>query len=159
MTIHSDDELQGLEAVGRIVARVLDAMEDRARAGVTTAELDEVAARSLAAQGARSAPRLVYDFPGYTCISVDDEVVHGVPGERLLRRGDLVKLDVTVEKDGFMADAARTVLVEGRGGPGAHLAAAGCSWTPTAGRCAPPTGLWPPTTSTPWSSPGVGPSC
>lgn len=111
-----------MRAAGRVVAAVLDQMEEQVRAGVSTAELDEVAARTLSAHGARSAPRLVYDFPGETCISVNDEVVHGVPGARTLVRGDLVKLDVTVELDGLMADAARTVLVDDGGGAGARLA-------------------------------------
>jgi methionyl aminopeptidase len=81
------------------------------RPGVTTAELNAVAARILAEHGARSAPMLVYDFPAETCISVNDEIVHGIPSGRTLEAGDLVKLDVTVEKDGYMADAAITVPV------------------------------------------------
>ena len=59
--------------------------------------------------GAQSAPQLVYKFPGVNCISLNDEAVHGIPSERRVEEGDLVKLDVTVEKDGFMADAAITV--------------------------------------------------
>jgi methionyl aminopeptidase len=122
MTIRDDRDLDLLKAAGTIVARVLDAMEAEVRAGITTAELDAVAGRALRRHGARSAPRLVYRFPGETCISVNDEVVHGVPASRPLVRGDLVKLDVTVEKDGYMADAARTVIVDDRGGLGARLA-------------------------------------
>jgi len=61
--------------------------------------------------GAKSAPALVYSFPGTSCISLNEEAVHGIPGNRTVREGDLVKLDVTVEKDGFMADAAVTVPV------------------------------------------------
>jgi methionyl aminopeptidase len=61
--------------------------------------------------GAQSAPALVYQFPGVSCISLNDEAVHGIPSRRRLQPGDLVKLDVTVEKDGFMADAAITVPV------------------------------------------------
>ena len=61
--------------------------------------------------GAQSAPALVYGFPGVSCISLNDEAVHGIPGKRALQQGDLVKLDVTIEKDGFMADAALTVPV------------------------------------------------
>ena len=61
--------------------------------------------------GAQSAPQLVYKFPGVNCISLNDEAVHGIPGERAVEAGDLVKLDVTIEKDGFMADAAETVAV------------------------------------------------
>jgi len=59
---------------------------------------------------------MVYKFPGATCISLNDEAVHGIPGDRQLEEGDLVKLDVTVEKDGYMADAAVTVPVGRVGG-------------------------------------------
>jgi methionyl aminopeptidase len=86
-------------------------MRRAVRPGVTTAELDAIAAREFARAGARSGPQLDYDFPGVTCISVNDEAVHGIPGRRRLRRGDLVKLDVTAELDGFYADACRTVIV------------------------------------------------
>lgn len=65
----------------------------------------------MAQHGGRAAPSLVYQFPGISCISVNDEVAHGITGSRRLKDGDLVKLDVTVEKDGFMADAAITVPV------------------------------------------------
>ena len=72
----------------------------------------------FAAHGARSAPAMVYGFPGTVLISVNDEVVHGMPGPKRLESGDLVKLDVTVEKDGYIADAARTVIV----GSGSEIA-------------------------------------
>ena len=93
------------------MAETLDALEQGVRAGVTTAELDGIAAALFRRRGARSAPALVYGFPGTVLISVNDEIVHGVPGSRQLRDGDLVKLDVTVEKDGYIADAARSVVV------------------------------------------------
>lgn len=102
----------GLAAVGRITRLTLDALEAHVRPGVTTGELDDVAARIFADEGARSAPAMVYGFPRTVLISVNDEIVHGVPGPRRLQRGDLVKLDVTVEKGGYVADAARTVIVE-----------------------------------------------
>ena len=123
MTIRRQDELDGLEAAGRIVAETLAAMRDAVRPGVSTRALDDVAERIFTARGARPAPRLVYGFPGVTCISVNDEVVHGIPGGRRLEPGDVVKLDVTAEKDGLMADAARTVLVEPRSPRTAALAA------------------------------------
>jgi methionyl aminopeptidase len=88
------------------------------RIGVTTAELDAVAAALFAEHGARSAPAMVYGFPGTVLISINDEVVHGVPGPRQIKSGDLVKLDVTVEKNGYVADAARTVVA----GDGSDLA-------------------------------------
>lgn len=111
MSIESERDLQGLKSAGRVVALVIQAMRDAVREGISTAELDEIAARVLHEHGARSAPRAVYNFPGTTCISVNDEAVHGVPGSRQLQKGDLVTLDVTVELDGYYADAAVTVGV------------------------------------------------
>lgn len=113
MSIQTERDWTGMRRVARIVRMTLDAMEKEVRPGVSTAELNEVAAGVFAAHGARSAPTLVYGFPGSALISVNDEVVHGVPGQRRLERGDVVKLDVTTEKDGYMADAARTLVVEG----------------------------------------------
>ena len=118
MSIESDDDLAGMREAGRITIETLDALQAGVAAGVTTGELDEVARAILNARGARSAPALVYGFPGTVLISVNDEIVHGIPGTRRLRRGDLVSLDVTIEKDGFIADAARSVVV----GAGTQLA-------------------------------------
>src|SRR5262245_31370563 len=111
MSVETREELLALKEAGRIVRAALDAMCAVVAPGVTTGSLDTIAEGVLAAEGARSAPRLVYGFPAATCISVNDEVVHGIPGARVLREGDLVTLDVTVEKEGFMADAAVTVPV------------------------------------------------
>lgn len=111
MSIRSRRDLEGLRAAGRVVALALAEMRRRVVPGVTTRELDEVAAAVFAHHGARSAPQLAYRFPGVTCISVNDEAVHGIPGSRRLADGDLVKLDVTAELDGYMADAAVTVGV------------------------------------------------
>jgi methionyl aminopeptidase len=113
MSIESSADRKALGRVSRIVAEVLDALERAVRPGVTTAELDGIAAALLRRRGARSAPALVYGFPGTVLISVNDEIVHGVPGSRRLQQGDLVKLDVTLEKDGYIADAARSVVVGG----------------------------------------------
>src|SRR5882762_8715606 len=111
MSIQDELELNSLKAVGRIVRQVLDAMKAEVRPGVTTRYLDEVGGEVMRANGAHSAPSMVYKFPGINCISLNDEAVHGIPGDRELREGDLVKLDVTLEKDGYMADAAITVPV------------------------------------------------
>src|SRR5882724_9241315 len=100
-----------MRAAGSIVRRMIEAMKRAVRPGVTTAELDEVGAAVMREHGAQSAPQLVYKFPGVNCISLNEEAVHGIPGERAVQEGDLVKLDVTIEKDGFMADAAETVAV------------------------------------------------
>lgn len=111
MSIDSDADLRGMQRAGHAVAVTLAEMCQAARAGITTADLDALAARTLARLGAQSAPKLVYQFPGHTCISVNEEIVHGVPGPRVLRPGDVVKLDVTAECDGYIADAATTVLL------------------------------------------------
>jgi methionyl aminopeptidase len=111
VSIDHPEELAALRAVGRVVAETLRELARRVRAGVSTGELDDVAAHIFARHGARSGPSLDYDFPGTVCISVDDECVHGIPGPRRLREGQLVKLDVTAELDGFYADACRTVPV------------------------------------------------
>jgi methionyl aminopeptidase len=111
MSIQSSLELEKLQIIGRIVRRALDATAAAARPGITTRELDEVGARVLAEHGAESAPPKVYNFPGALCISVNDEAIHGIPGERAIRAGDLLKLDLVAEKDGYFADAAVTVEV------------------------------------------------
>jgi methionyl aminopeptidase len=100
-----------MSQVGRLVGLALAEMQKLVAPGITTAELDHAGAAFLRRHGARSAPQLVYDFPGFTCISVNEQIVHGVPGPRRLRAGDVVKLDVTAELGGYIADAAVTVLV------------------------------------------------
>lgn len=104
MIISNQDELEKMRDIGRICARTLQLMGEALRPGVTTKELDEIGRKALEAAGARSAPELCYDFPGATCISVNEEVAHGIPGERVLREGDLVNIDVSAEKDGFFSD-------------------------------------------------------
>jgi methionyl aminopeptidase len=86
-------------------------MKAAAHVGMTTAELDTVAASTFKRFGARSAPQLTYGFPGVTCISVNDEIVHGIPGPRRLAAGDVLKVDVTAELGGYIADAATTILL------------------------------------------------
>ena len=111
MSITEPGEFEALRAAGAIVRLVLEAMKSQVRPGITTGELDAIGAAVMQDNGARSAPATVYNFPGSNCISLNDEAVHGVPGARALECGDLLKLDVTIEKDGFMADAAETVAV------------------------------------------------
>jgi methionyl aminopeptidase len=121
MSVETEEELAALRAAGRVVADALRAMSRAVRPGVTTAELDEVGAKVFDRAGARSGPRLDYGFPGVNCISVNDEAVHGIPGRRRLRDGDLLKLDVTAELDGFYADACVSVPVGRPGAPATRL--------------------------------------
>ena len=111
MSIDEPAELEGMRRAGAVVASTLREVREEVRPGITTAELDAVAERVFRRSGARSGPQLDYDFPGAICISVDAEAVHGIPGPRRLRSGQLVKLDVTAELDGFYADACVTVPV------------------------------------------------
>lgn len=111
MSIENEQDLQGIREAGRLVADALAAMRTGVRPGITTRELDALGAEPIARGGGRSAPQIVYDFPGVNLISVNDEIVHGVPGARRLEPGDVVKLDVTVELNGYVADAAETVIV------------------------------------------------
>jgi methionyl aminopeptidase len=111
MTVRRQQELAGLRRVGRVVRRAIDRMAAALRPGITTAELDAIGAGVLAEFGARSAPQIFYDFPGVATISINDEAVHGIPGARVVRPGDLVKIDVTAELDGYLADACTTVCV------------------------------------------------
>jgi methionyl aminopeptidase len=95
MSIESPEDVAGLKGVGKIVALTLKAMQEQVRAGITTQELDDLGRKVLEQNGAESAPAKVYGFPGANCISINEEVVHGIPGPRQLCSGDLVKLDVT----------------------------------------------------------------
>ena len=113
MSIETQDDLDGITRAGRAVARALKAMVTAVEAGVTTQDLDEIGASELHQQGARSAPRKYYGCPSHNLISVNDEIVHGLPGHRTLQAGDVVKLDVTAELDGYIADAATTIVLPG----------------------------------------------
>lgn len=111
MTIESSGDLKGLLAIGKIVGETLREMAAAVRPGVTTAAIDKVGAAGLRRHGARPAPALTYGFPGIACISVNDEVCHGIAGGRVIAPGDLVKLDLSAELAGYWADAAITVEV------------------------------------------------
>lgn len=111
MTISNDDDLTLLKEIGRIVANTLEAMGKALEPGMTTAELDQIGRTLLEAAGARPAPELAYAFPGATCISVNEEIAHGIPGARRIAPGDLVNIDVSAEKDGFYADTGASFAV------------------------------------------------
>lgn len=111
MSIESAADLDGITLAGRVVADALAAMVRAIEPGMTTRELDEIGASVLKQRGARSAPQVVYGCPAVNLISVNDEVVHGLPGWRVLEAGDVVKLDVTAETGGYIADAATTVVL------------------------------------------------
>ena len=109
MTISNETELEHLKAIGRIVARTLQAMGAALEPGMTTRELDDMGRALLEKEGARSAPEVMYDFPGATCISVNEEIAHGIPGDRVIQAGDLVNIDVSAEKNGFFCRYGRII--------------------------------------------------
>ncbi len=111
MTIETQDDIIALERIGKVVASVLQRMLDAVEPGMSTRELDALGERWLAEAGARSAPRLTYDFPGATCISINEEAAHGIPGDRIIRAGDVVNVDVSAELDGYFADTGGTIVV------------------------------------------------
>ena len=111
MTIESDDDVAGLKRIGSIVSYVLHQMLDAAEPGMTTRELDSFGEQLLEKHGARSAPRLTYDFPGATCISINEEAAHGIPGDRVIGRGDVLNVDVSAELGGYFADTGGTKVV------------------------------------------------
>lgn len=111
MTIESDEDITALKRIGRIVASVLQEMLDAAQPGMTTRELDVLGAQLLENEGARSAPRLTYNFPGTTCISINEEAAHGIPGNRVIRPGDMLNVDVSAELGGYFADTGGTKVV------------------------------------------------
>ncbi|HEY2402763.1 MAG TPA: type I methionyl aminopeptidase [Steroidobacteraceae bacterium] len=112
MSINDERDVEGLKRVGAIVAAARDAMGARVAPGVSTAELDAIGKAILDRHGARSAPRLAYGFPGVTCISVNDQIAHGIPSEKcVLGAGDLVNIDVSAELDGYWADTGASFPV------------------------------------------------
>lgn len=111
MTVTNQAELEGLQAIGRIVATTLQAMARAMEPGMTTCELDGIGRALLERAGAVPAPEDSYGFPGATCISVNEEIAHGVPGDRVIAAGDLVNIDVSASKDGFFADTGASFAV------------------------------------------------
>lgn len=111
MSINSEKDLEGLRQIGRVVARCLQYMHSKLEPGMTTGELDELGGRFLELHGARSAPRLTYNFPGNTCISVNEEAAHGIPGAKVLKAGDLVNIDVSAELNGYFADTGGSAII------------------------------------------------
>ena len=111
MTIESQSDIDGIMAAGRVVAMVRDTMLGAVEPGMTTQELDDIGSGLLEEFGAESAPRITYDFPGATCISVNEEAAHGIPGSRMIRAGDVVNVDVSASLNGYFADTGGTTVV------------------------------------------------
>jgi methionyl aminopeptidase len=112
MSIATEAELIGMQKASEAVAHTLKAMRSYAQPGITTKQLDNYGAAMLAEFGAKSAPYLTYRFPGWTCISVNNEFCHGIPSDnRILKEGDLVNIDVSAELNGFWSDNGGSFVV------------------------------------------------
>ncbi len=111
MTIESEDQLEKLRTVGNLVARTLAAMGKALEPGMTTKELDDLGRALLEKEGARSAPEVTYGFPGATCISVGPDCAHCIPGDTVIKAGDLINIDVSAELDGFFGDTGASFPV------------------------------------------------
>lgn len=105
MSIDNQTDLTGIKKISEIVALTLKQMREYAQPGMSTKELDEYGNGLLTEYGAHSAPRITYNFPGATCISVNHDFVHGIPSEKIiLQEGDLINIDVSAELDGYYSD-------------------------------------------------------
>lgn len=117
MTVEHEEDVTRLQRIGAIVAEARDTMARAVAPGISTLDLDQIGQEVLTRHGARSAPKLAYDFPGWTCISVNDEVAHGIPSaSKILSDGDVVNIDVSAELDGYWADSGASYSV-GRTAP------------------------------------------
>lgn len=111
MVVNQISDLKALQKIGRIVALTREAMIKEIKPGITTAELDRIAEEILTSHGAKSAPKYEYNFPGITCISLNDVAAHGIPGSRALKDGDIINIDISAELDGYFADTGATIPV------------------------------------------------
>jgi methionyl aminopeptidase len=111
MIAKTEEDFNGLKEIGKIVAAIRDELVNRAVPGITTKELDNIAGELFEKEGAISAPKGEYDFPGYTCISVNKEVAHGIPSDLVIKEGDLVNIDVSGSKNGYFADTGVSIVV------------------------------------------------
>lgn len=112
MSITNESELIGMKKVSEVVAFTLKEMKNYAKPGMSPGELDAFGARILAGFGAQSAPFMTYQFPGWTCISVNNEFCHGIPSaSRILQEGDLVNIDVSAELNGFWSDNGNSFVL------------------------------------------------
>ncbi|KAB8029032.1 type I methionyl aminopeptidase [Fluviispira multicolorata] len=111
MIVKNEEDLERLRTIGVIVADTLVLMMQSVKVGMTTLELDEIGGSCLKRFGATSAPKLTYNFPGYTCISLNHEIAHGVPSDKKIQAGDLINIDVSAELDGYFADTGGSFSV------------------------------------------------
>lgn len=111
MTIETQQDIVALKIIGKIVADTLKLMMKEAKAGMTTLELDEIGRAYLEKFNAKSAPKYTYNFPGTTCISINEDIAHGIPSDYVIKDGDLINIDVSAELDGYFADTGGSFVL------------------------------------------------
>lgn len=111
MIVQGDADLHGLQRIGEICGETLKYMLDSAKPGMTTKQLDDMGAAFLQKHGAASAPITAYDYPGWTCISINEEAAHGIPGNRVIREGDMLNVDVSAVLEGYWGDTGASKLI------------------------------------------------
>ncbi len=121
IVIKSPSEIADMRKAGKVVATVLQRLTEEIRAGMRTSELDAICVEELAKHGAKASFKGYHGFPAHLCVSVNEEVVHGIPGERILKEGDVVSLDFGATFNGLHGDAAVTVGVGRIGGKAEKL--------------------------------------
>src|SRR5690606_6902878 len=111
MIVKTEEELIALKEIGKSVATIRDKMIEKSKPGITTKGLDDCAGELFDKYGAISGPKGEYDFPGFTCISVNEEVAHGIPGKRVIQEGDIVNIDVSGSLEGYFSDTGISFVV------------------------------------------------
>jgi methionyl aminopeptidase len=111
MIVDSEEDIKHLKAIGHICAMALKEMMSQVKPGMTTRELDNIGMKFLEKEGAQSAPMVMYQFPGATCISISPIIAHGIPSDRILREGELINIDVSAEMNGYFGDTGASMVV------------------------------------------------
>lgn len=111
MIATTDKDIEMLKKAGQMVAKIREEMKAATKPGVTTKEIDELGGRLFEELGGISGPKSEYDFPGFTCISVNEEVAHGIPGKRVIQEGDIVNIDVSGSLEGYFSDTGISFVV------------------------------------------------
>ena len=114
MIADSEKDIKALKAIGRVCAEALKLMMKEARPGMTTGELDNIGNEFIEKEGAVSAPIAMYEFPGATCISISPIIAHGIPGDHVMKEGELINIDVSASMDGYFADTGASMVLAKR---------------------------------------------